>query len=477
MSQRAGKTGKDSGTMPPAAKEQAAVKEAGPRATSLGNSATANLLGGTTGSKALPADVRARMEWSLGLDLGGVRVRDDSAARNAAESHSAEAFVEGGQIHWGRSAPPLESEEAAPLLAHEVMHVAQQREATTIEDRVSKPGEAAEMQASAGAARAMAGQQASAGAGGGAVAGTQRQPKPTTESDIGNAEEALTTFLKKVAGTQPPQDIRKAQVVKDALRKLAFSGGPSANLVDVEKFLASAPNDPAQMAHQFVSKLKRVSKAAVDSLASAPFIDQQPSKLERVKDLVTKSGAGGDDKPKEPGYVSPQDKAQEIQEKLDAMRGTKSPTTYGPYSVDILQLGRIFGNLNKTLNAPRTKPATPQAETYPAVEAVIAKIAKSSLVPAEAKGKGNEDEWANAQDFARDLANKLDVAQKSNQDTVTINLGDNYAHVKDREAVRNAVEAIIKQVRQALPHHASNVKYADVRTGKSLLTRGMAETP
>lgn len=477
MSERASKAAKESGPAPRAPRTRTQDKDAAPRVTGISNSARAKLLAGDAGMKHVPAAVRSLVETSFGVDMSGIAIRDDHASHNAAEALDAKAFVENGQIHWGQSAPPVESERAAPLLAHEMAHVVQQQQAGALEDRVSSPGEAAEAQAGAAAGRALAGQQAGVG-GHGAVAATQRQPKNApTQKDTDIAAEMLTAYLKKVANTRPPQNLKKAKVVRDALRKLAFSAGPSASLFDVDKFVEadSTPADPAGMASAFMARVPNVTKAALDGLSKAPFIDPQASTVSRVVDVVKGSKAGGPEETPVPGETKPEDQPKEMQEKLDAITHRQSPPTYGPYSVDIFQLWRIGKGLKPAMKAPATKAAPPEAESYPAVEAAIAKIPRNALVPAEAKGKGSDDDWADAQEFARDLAKQLDVAQKSNQDEISLNLGDNYAAVKDRQGVRQAVEAIIAKIRQALPHHAANVKYIDVRTGRSLLTRGMAE--
>jgi hypothetical protein len=454
--------------MPPAPKNRDARKDAAPRQSRIGNAATASLLGESAGGKTLPPAVVAKMEHSLGVDLSHVRVRDDAAAHNATQSLEAEAFLQDGQIYWGSGAPPVESAAAEPLLAHELAHAAQLEEASSIQDRVSAPGETSEVQANQAASQALAGQQASAGKGG-AVAGTQTQPKVTiVEAEY--AEVALTAFLQKVASTVPPQDIRTAQVVKDALTKLLFSGGPSLAVPDVAAFMASAPNAPAKMAHEFVKKVRRISKSAVDSLATAPFIDRQPSKIERVGQLIKSTTPADMPKPIDPTQKSSEDQAKETQEKFDAIRQTKSPPVYGPVSIDLLRLWNIKQNYQKVVNAPPTKAPSAEAQSYPEVEAAIAKIPKNIMVP---KGKADDGSWADAQDFARDLARQLDIAQKANQDTITMPLGDNYSGIQDRDAMRDAVESIIAQIRKALPHHAAAVKHVDVRTGKSLLTRGM----
>jgi hypothetical protein len=157
------------------------------------------------------------------------------------------------------------------------------------------------------------------------------------------------------------------------------------------------------------------------------------------------------------------------------MRGTKAPTTYGPGSVDVLQLIRIGQGIKSAVNPQKVKPAAPQAEIYPAVTAAIAKMPKDALVPAEAKGKDDPDEWASTAEFANDLARRMDIAQKGGQTEFTVDLGANYEGIKNRDTLRDSVEAIIQQVRDALPHHASGVRYVIVKTGKITLTRGMAE--
>jgi hypothetical protein len=152
----------ESGMTPPAPKHRTAVKDSGPQAApGLGNAATARLI--EEGSKSIPAEIRARMEQSFGVDLKGVRVDDRPAAREASDSAGAEAMVRDGRIHWSSSAPPVESPEAQRLLAHEVAHVVQQRRASTVEDRVSAPGEASEVAADAAAGQVMAGRSATIG--------------------------------------------------------------------------------------------------------------------------------------------------------------------------------------------------------------------------------------------------------------------------------------------------------------------------
>jgi len=236
----------------------------------------------------------------------------------------------------------------------------------------------------------------------------------------------VAEILQKVANTTPPQNIKKAKVVRDALTKLAFSAGPVAQIVDVSKFMEDPATSsyPATMAKQFIAKAPNVTAVALENLTKAPTIDPQASTATRLADLVTGSAAGkGPDRPPVPGYVSPEDRADQMKDTLAAMRGGKAPTTYGPGSVDILQVIRLGQGFKSALKPQAVKPAAPKSEDYPAVTAAIAKMPKDALVPAEAKGKGDPDEWASTAEFASDLARRMDIAQKSGQTEITVDLG------------------------------------------------------
>jgi hypothetical protein len=483
MSRRMPKSPLESAPMPAATKQRTESIDIGAN-TALGNAATRHLMNGA-GTKSLPPAIRARMEHSFGVDLKNVRIDDSHTGRQQADSLNAQAMVSDGNIQWSSTAPPVESQAAESLLAHELAHVVQQRQASTIENRVSSPGESSETAASAAAGQAMAGQTASV-SGGGAVAGAQRQPKPTgpqapTSKEVSPevSVQLLTTYLQKVAQTDPPQDIKKAKVVRDTLKRMLLASGPGNYGLDVDKFVESGDtsNDPAKMAQQFISKVRGLTPQALEILLKAKTIDDQPSLPSRVGGLVKKSGAGGpEQQQKVPGDVSPEDKSQQAAQTMAAQRGTTLPTTYGPVKVDLFQLWRIGKGLPQAVNPKAVKSAPPQSEVYPSVTAAIAKLPKGALIPAEEKAKGDPDNWADTATFAEDLARRMDVAQKSGQTELTVNLGEQYEQVKSKEALRDAVEDIIQKLRDALPHHAADVKYVIVKLGKYTLTRGMVQT-
>src|SRR5689334_5450451 len=77
----------------------------------------------------LPPQLRAQWEKSLGKDLSGVRVHTDDAAAEAADSVNARAAAIGEDIVFARGEYDPEHPASQQLLAHEVAHTAQQRDA------------------------------------------------------------------------------------------------------------------------------------------------------------------------------------------------------------------------------------------------------------------------------------------------------------------------------------------------------------
>ena len=113
--------------------------------------------------QALPGDVKARFESSLGADLSNVRVHtgDDSAA--AAKAVGAKAYTVGNDIHFGAGHYAPGDPFGIHLLAHEVAHTVQQQGAAPTRQHkleVSTPGDAAEVEADRAADAMVRGQAA-----------------------------------------------------------------------------------------------------------------------------------------------------------------------------------------------------------------------------------------------------------------------------------------------------------------------------
>jgi hypothetical protein len=70
----------------------------------------------------MQGSTRQALESRMGVGLGGVRVHEDNAAREASRAIQAKAFTHGSDIWLG----PGESQSNVPLMAHEATHVVQQ---------------------------------------------------------------------------------------------------------------------------------------------------------------------------------------------------------------------------------------------------------------------------------------------------------------------------------------------------------------
>jgi hypothetical protein len=80
-----------------------------------------------SGGEPLAPDVRADMEGRLGHDFGDVRVHNDGAADASARAVSAHAYTVGSHIAFQRSAYEPSTDQGRTTLAHELVHVVQQR--------------------------------------------------------------------------------------------------------------------------------------------------------------------------------------------------------------------------------------------------------------------------------------------------------------------------------------------------------------
>jgi Domain of unknown function (DUF4157) len=83
---------------------------------------------GKGGGSALPATVRTDMEQHLGADFGDVRVHDDGAAATSAGAVAAKAYTVGNEVVFNSGAFQPETQDGRHTLAHELVHVMQQRE-------------------------------------------------------------------------------------------------------------------------------------------------------------------------------------------------------------------------------------------------------------------------------------------------------------------------------------------------------------
>jgi Domain of unknown function (DUF4157) len=98
-----------------------------------GTEAESSLSPGTTdgaladSGRPLESGLRQKMEQRLGYDFGRVRIHADGEAARAAAAVQARAFTVGNDIVFGSHKFAPETTEGRRLLAHELVHVAQQR--------------------------------------------------------------------------------------------------------------------------------------------------------------------------------------------------------------------------------------------------------------------------------------------------------------------------------------------------------------
>jgi outer membrane protein OmpA-like peptidoglycan-associated protein len=78
------------------------------------------------GGNPLPASIRDAMEQKLGADFSEVRVHNDSRANQLSNALGAKAFTTGEDIYFNENRYDPESKPGHALLAHELVHVAQQ---------------------------------------------------------------------------------------------------------------------------------------------------------------------------------------------------------------------------------------------------------------------------------------------------------------------------------------------------------------
>lgn len=129
----------------PAAPSRAHPDRADPART-LGNRATARLLGEALSSPGQPLDLPTRrlMEPHLGYDLRGVRVHHGPAAAESAAAVDALAYAVGSDIVFGAGQYRPGTDQGKALLAHELTHVVQQRNVRAGTIRLGDPSDDAE---------------------------------------------------------------------------------------------------------------------------------------------------------------------------------------------------------------------------------------------------------------------------------------------------------------------------------------------
>ena len=419
-----------------------------PAPSPLGNvgNATLGRLIESQGGEPVPEKVRERVERSLGIALDDSRLVAGAKGDEAAKAAGAEAVTTGNTIYVARDAPPISSPAGEQLLSHELVHVAQQGQATHIDvDRVGEAGGAHERAADAGAAAARQGVPTNV-ASSGPAPGVQRQPA----SKVDGRKQAIQGYFERVQKSQGGAGVTLTPAVRDVVRRifakdrLAFSFA-----IDALDRAAALSNKPADLASALARSLtEQIDVTDLAFLESLPGDSEAKGRLGRLGDLAEKSTA----------FKTPDSQQAEWKFNYEAGQLRKGQGGIDPVSVDVLQLGRILHGLPGAWKGPPAKSAqVPQARAVPALDKALETVATDALVPTTARGTDAAGEYADAQEVARGLASSLDVAHQRQMPSVDIRLGANYEKVKDPAAILAAVERIIGVVKGALPHHAPGI--------------------
>jgi hypothetical protein len=151
---------------------------------------------------------------TMGHDFSDVQVHKDSESDQLNKQVHAEAFTTGKDIFFREGKYDPVSDQGQKLLAHELTHVVQQRDApATSELRVSDPNEASEKQAEKTAEKvtAPAGSSTSTAGGGGGSVGRVEEDALATSLDRQAGKEEDDTEDKQSYGKTPMQ----TQVARD----------------------------------------------------------------------------------------------------------------------------------------------------------------------------------------------------------------------------------------------------------------------
>ncbi len=469
----------------------------------------------------LEGDVQRELQAWVGRDLSGVRIHDGAEADTSVRELHAAAYTVGSSVVFGHGRYVPHTPAGRRLLAHELVHVVQQREALSILPTVGQPHDASELAAERVAARVSP--HPSVEATGlppspsvaTAIPAIQRQvPAPTGLPDKTSGDRAtdaeietkLTQFLTRVLTAQGGQTLKDSPVIAQALRTLAQGNIGAVLTIDTflaQKFHPSSPTEYAKAARAHLPQgISNAQLAALDRIPSVPSVPAGPTSvgdavghlvvdqtiaplirrlhlskateaklIEAARAAVASGVAAAASAAIGAASLDPQAQAS-LSAAIEAaikQTATRKPPPAGsdmppqPPPITAPPLPPVPG----AVDLPKIPiPDTPDARRQPkpvtptpaAVEQVIQGLDDNALTPPEARGKPLADSLSGAQDFARALADRLDAAQGAKSYTVEMTISSAYRQVADIPAVLDEVERIVRLVAgAALPPQGSNV--------------------
>lgn len=448
----------------------------------------------------LDAAARAFFEPQFGHDFADVSIHDDAAAARSARDVGALAYAVGRHVVVDAVRHHPASVAGQRLLAHELAHVVQQRQAGPV-------------------VRRQAAQPAPTGL-------PDKIPSGTVSRD--DVLPVLTAFLTRVQTDAGTYSLKVSAPVWQALRMLVEGDGIA--WVRIDSFLSrkDLPATPDEFARQAVTRLPPViPRSRLDHLERIPTTeakDTRPTTLgtavgavfdatiaplikalpipedQRAKiadaarsavgdglvGLVDAAMAGSpiDDKAKtaihsavaaaitQPAAGRKVEPTSPYVQPAPPSAVQPAPPSAAP-PMPALPGGSI--QLSPPVNIPvqqspkvdipeggGPKPAAPAPPTAGALEQAIQGLDRNSLVPPEARGQPAAAKFADAQLFAREVAYVLDAAQRARRFSAVLTLREAYRDVQDTVALFDEVARIVRVVADALPHHASQVGQVDV---------------
>jgi Domain of unknown function (DUF4157) len=467
----------------------------------------------------------AFMEPRFGQDFSQVRVHTDVESAESARAVDALAYTVKRDVVFGAGQYAPETSEGRKLLAHELTHVVQQEGQTKALTNKLSPSETNglyEREADEIAKAVVLEQGAPRFASLGSEMSTQtmphrsslavtpdmgselrRQPsgsQPTSdiprqqEASRAEAQEELTTFLRRSLQTQGGRSLQVTKEVRSAVISL-FIDDPF-RLSTIEGWLNQLvlPGDPAEFSMQVVRQLpEKIDRVRLENLKQLPTNKPTPSRLGRLRELVERTDPGKRDFPEPTPEPTSQERFEQGVKNLRQQRGEPKATQYGPYSVDLLRAARIAGGLPEAWRGPRQQ--SQARGVYPEVEKAIQQlVAPNALVPAEVTWRreqaetrfefaGPEEEklhrlgqrdaramessFADAHEVARELAWLLDIAHQQGDTEIDLRLSGIYNSVPNRDTIYSEIRRIALIVRKHLSHHAPKVSRLNVFIGNN----------
>jgi hypothetical protein len=379
---------------------------------------------------------RREMEQRFGYDFSRVRVHSGSTAEQSAHDVNADAYTVGQNIVFGAGRFARETQQGRRLLAHELTHVVQQGHAGAVDGRGVKATPAP----------------------GRMIPAIQRDT-PSEENiphisitksyDPQNASrdevvQALTDYLNREWAVQGKRRLQVTARVRTAIEKL-FQQNPTGSAA---LSLSNLPDSPADVAARVGAALPDTipRKYMMHLYKEAEKAGGSTSTLGKVKGAI-KEKIGELGKP--PPVTGEANRPVEAPSNQPTMG--ESP---GQHNVKTPEVP--FGG-----GAPRTpKPdvsQAPVASADKAVDNVVLALDKDALIPAAAKGTDLAGNFADAREFARNVANRLKEAEARKQSSVYIVIPQDYKTAADLREIYDRMETIVRQIAAVVPDGVKDV--------------------